>query len=56
VRYEVGIFREDETSAAAQGHFVHVYVDRISRRPAAIPEDMRQILQSIQSIQAHKND
>lgn len=47
VRYEVGIFREDEESAAAQGHFVHVYVDRETRRPAAIPEPMRAVLQTI---------
>jgi acyl-CoA thioester hydrolase len=49
VRYEVGIFREDEESAAAQGHFVHVYVDRESRRPASIPDDMRKLLQSIET-------
>lgn len=47
VRYEVGIFREGEDSASAQGHFVHVYVDRESRRPSAIPEPMRALLQSI---------
>ena len=47
VRYEVGIFREDEESASAQGHFVHVYVDRESRRPSAIPEGMRSLLQTI---------
>ncbi|HYC43740.1 MAG TPA: thioesterase family protein [Noviherbaspirillum sp.] len=47
VRYEVGIFREEEESASAQGHFVHVYVDRESRRPSAIPEPMRALLQSI---------
>ena len=49
VRYEVGIFREEEESAAAQGHFVHVYVDRESRRPSAIPEPMRALLQTIVS-------
>ena len=47
VRYEVGIFREDEESASAQGHFVHVYVDRESRRPSAIPEPLRALLQTI---------
>jgi acyl-CoA thioester hydrolase len=47
VRYEVGIFREDEESASAQGHFVHVYVDRESRRPSAIPEPMRTLLQTL---------
>lgn len=48
VRYEVGIFREEEETAAAQGHFVHVYVDRESRRPATIPEKMRLLLQTIE--------
>jgi acyl-CoA thioester hydrolase len=48
VRYEVGIFRDGEMSASAQGHFVHVYVDRITRRPSSIPEGMRRLLQSIQ--------
>jgi acyl-CoA thioester hydrolase len=47
VRYEVGIFRDDEESAAAQGHFVHVYVDRETRRPASVSNDMRKLLQSV---------
>jgi acyl-CoA thioester hydrolase len=38
VRYELGIFREGEDSASAQGHFVHVYVDRASNRPVPLPE------------------
>ena len=44
VRYEVGLFRNDDSLAAAQGHFVHVYVDRASRRPTALPEVMRKAL------------
>jgi acyl-CoA thioester hydrolase len=48
VRYEVGIFRNGEDQAAAQGHFVHVYVDRENRRPTAIPGNMRQLLQTIE--------
>ena len=47
VRYEVSIFREDEELASAQGHFIHVYVDRITRKPASIPKNMRTLLQSI---------
>ncbi len=31
VRYEVGVFAQDSGEAAAHGHFVHVYVDRIGR-------------------------
>lgn len=49
VRYEVGIFRGDETSAAAQGHFVHVYVDRSNRQPTPVPAPLRALLQSIQT-------
>jgi acyl-CoA thioester hydrolase len=48
VRYEVGIFREDEETASAQGHFVHVYVDRETRKPSAIPGNMRSLLQTIE--------
>lgn len=47
VRYEIGIFKEGEDTAAAQGHFVHVYVDRTSRRPVEIPGPMREALQAI---------
>ncbi|WP_250499707.1 thioesterase family protein [Caballeronia sp. GAWG1-5s-s] len=37
VRYEVGIFAEGSDEAAAQGHFVHVYVDRVTRKPVLLP-------------------
>jgi acyl-CoA thioester hydrolase len=37
VRYEIGLFAQGVDSAAAQGHFVHVYVDRATRRPVALP-------------------
>jgi acyl-CoA thioester hydrolase len=40
VRYEVGLFGGDETLSAAAGHFVHVYVDRQTRRPAALPKSL----------------
>ncbi len=48
VRYEVGVFREDEEDAAARGHFIHVYVSRNERRPTAIPDSMRALLKTIQ--------
>ena len=38
VTYEIGLFRGTATQAAAQGHFVHVYVDRTTRRPVPLPE------------------
>jgi acyl-CoA thioester hydrolase len=47
VRYEVGLFANDDDVAAAQGHFVHVYVDRATRRPVALPADLRRVLEAI---------
>jgi len=47
VRYEIGLFRNEENTASAQGHFVHVYVDRASRRSTAVPADMRAALESL---------
>lgn len=44
VRYEVGLFRGDDEDAAAEGHFVHVYVDRITRRPTPLPQALRALL------------
>jgi acyl-CoA thioester hydrolase len=44
VRYEVGLFRNDEEIAAAQGHFVHVYVDRATNRPAPLSAALREAL------------
>lgn len=52
VRYEVGIFRGDEDGASAQGHFIHVYVDRLSRKPSALPERLRALLQTIETKQS----
>jgi acyl-CoA thioester hydrolase len=47
VRYEVGLFKEGETQPAAQGHFVHVYVDSATRRPVALPADLRAALEPL---------
>jgi acyl-CoA thioester hydrolase len=44
VRYEVAIFKRGEDAAAAAGHFVHVYVDRATRRPVPLPESLRAAL------------
>jgi acyl-CoA thioester hydrolase len=41
IRYRIGVFGAGEARAAAQGEFVHVVVDRTSRRPADIPADWR---------------
>ena len=47
VRYEIGIFREDAVEAVAEGHFIHVYVDRATRRPAPLPDALRRALEKI---------
>jgi acyl-CoA thioester hydrolase len=47
VRYEIGLFRNDDDAASAQGHFIHVYVDRATRKPTALPQDMRGALARI---------
>ncbi|MVM35062.1 acyl-CoA thioesterase [Spirosoma sp. HMF4905] len=44
VRYELAIFKNDDQQPAAQGYFVHVYVDRNTRRPAPLPETLRELL------------
>jgi len=44
VRYEIGLFGPGEDEARADGHFVHVFVDRQTMRPAPIPERMREAL------------
>jgi acyl-CoA thioester hydrolase len=48
VKYELAVFRNDDEAAAAQGHFVHVYVDRVTRRPVALPSAWRQRLEPLQ--------
>ncbi|SMH27644.1 acyl-CoA thioesterase [Mesorhizobium australicum] len=52
VRYEVGLFRNDEDIAAAEGFFVHVYVDRATRRPKALDDRLRAALEGIVSMTA----
>lgn len=47
VRYEVGLFRNDDERAAAEGFFVHVYVDRETRRPTPLGEALRNVLREI---------
>jgi acyl-CoA thioester hydrolase len=49
VRYEVGLFRNDEPMSSAQGHFVHVYVDRATNRPTTLPAPLRAALERIAS-------
>lgn len=46
-RYEIGLFGAGDDTARAEGHFIHVYVDRLSQRPVEIPADIRAALQQI---------
>ena len=48
VRYEVGLFAQGEPLTAAKGHFVHVYVDRATRRPVPLPTSLKQFLETLQ--------
>jgi len=48
VRYEIALFGPSGDTAAAQGHFVHVYVHRESRRPvSALPEALERALEPL---------
>ena len=47
VKYELGIFKKGEDSAAAEGHFVHVYVDRETRRPVQLQGAFRSALSEL---------
>lgn len=47
VRYEIGLFARDHKEASAEGYFVHVFVDRASRRPVPIPEKLRSALEKL---------
>jgi acyl-CoA thioester hydrolase len=47
IHYRIGIFAEDAENAAAEGEFIHVVVDRRTRRPVDIPADWRTKLEAI---------
>lgn len=47
VRYEIGLFRNDDQQTAAEGFFIHVYVDRESRRPKPLGDALRAALEGI---------
>lgn len=47
VHYDIGLFMEGQPQPAAQGYFIHCYVDRDDRRPRRIPDDWRQKLLTI---------
>ncbi len=47
VRWGIAIFRPGEADAVAEGHFVHVFVDRATRKPVPIPDGMRAALERL---------
>ena len=47
VQYGLAIFKDKEPQACAFGHFIHVFVDRVSNKPVTIPDSMRQQMQKI---------
>ncbi|MCW5671810.1 MAG: acyl-CoA thioesterase [Hydrogenophaga sp.] len=47
VRYEVGLFADGDDTAAACGHFVHVYVNRETRRPVPLPDILKKTLETL---------
>ncbi|HVH37632.1 MAG TPA: thioesterase family protein [Sphingomicrobium sp.] len=47
IRYHIGIFAQGSDMAAAAGEFVHVVVDRATRRPVGIPADWRAKLEGL---------
>jgi acyl-CoA thioester hydrolase len=47
VTYHLGIFAQAAESAAAEGHFTHVYVGRDSRRPVPLPPAWRNVLERL---------
>lgn len=48
VKYELGLFREGEAERAAEGWFVHVFVDRGTHRPVELPASIRAALKTLQ--------
>ena len=49
VRYEIALRERGAAELAAEGWFVHVFVDREARRPVAIPPDLRAALEAIRA-------
>jgi len=47
VRYEIGLFAQGHDQAAACGHFVHVYVDKSTRRPVPLPDSLKKSVEKL---------
>jgi len=46
LRYELAIFKQGQDQASAQGHFVHVFVDRETRKTVPISQSVREVLEN----------
>jgi acyl-CoA thioester hydrolase len=49
IRYELGIFTDESDTAAAQGHFIHVYVNRGTQQPVSLPIELRHVAESLRT-------
>lgn len=49
VRYEIALFAEGAETAAAQGHFIHVYVDRATQRPVKLPTALQAVVAELRA-------
>lgn len=47
VEYGIGIFQQDSSVASAMGTFTHVFVDRSTDKPVAIPASIRSALEAV---------
>lgn len=47
VRYEIGLFVQGEPLTAAKGYFIHVYIDKASRRPTTLPSKLKSVLEAL---------
>jgi acyl-CoA thioester hydrolase len=47
VRYEIGIFADDAPLTKAAGHFVHVCVDRVTRKSVPLPDNLKTVLKAL---------
>ena len=56
VRYEVGIFADDAPLTNAAGHFVHVVVDRVTRKSVPLPDNLKAALQTLMDIPSAPKD
>ena len=47
VRYEVGLFKQNDDFASADGFFIHVFVDKDSNKPIKLDYEFKKKLDSI---------